>query len=63
MAPRKKEPALELGAIEADRQYRVKFRLPHAIGRTRFSPIHSYRIKGKLLTEIPVEKLSSVEAI
>lgn len=58
---RKKAQAVDLGAIEADRQYKVKFRLPHRRGRIMYSPIHNYTIKGKLLAEIPAEKLASVE--
>lgn len=53
----------EPSVIEADRVYKVKFRLPHASGRMKFSPIHSYRIKGSILAEIPAQKIASAEPI
>lgn len=50
------------GAIEADRVYKVKFRVPYVRGRTRFSPVHSYKIKGSVLSEIPPEAFEFTEA-
>lgn len=50
-------------AIETDRVYKVKFRLPHVRGRTRFSPVHSYTVKGSVLAEIPAEKIASAEPV
>ena len=57
-----RKKAVEPGAIEADRVYKVRFRLPHTVGRLKFSPLHSYKIKGRILAEIPAQKLASVEA-
>jgi len=50
-------------SIKSDRVYKVKFRLPHARGRTKFSPIHSYRIRGAILADIPAAKIASAEPI
>lgn len=64
MAQRKKagEPSVPQ-SFDPDRTYKVKFRLPHARGRTKFSPIHSYRIRGGVLAEIPSQKIASAEPI
>lgn len=60
MARKKAEEPI---SIEPDRMYRVRFKLPHAIGRTKFSPLHRYTVKGKLLTDVPEHKLASVEVV
>lgn len=63
MARKKADASGAPQTIEPDRFYRVKFRLPHAIGRMKFSPLHKYRLRGSVLTEIPVQKIASAEEL
>lgn len=47
--------------IDADAYYDMKVAAPHVSGRTRFSPLNGYRVKGYILKSIPAHKIASYE--
>jgi hypothetical protein len=54
-----KKPAGGSPAIEAEHDYRVAFAKPFVRGRQRFSPVHTYVLKGRVLAEIPADHVRS----
>jgi len=55
-------PIAELTNIDDDADYKVKMKLPHKWGRYLFSVLYSYRMKGKVVKEIPPEKIADISA-
>lgn len=47
------------GAIDADVEYIVRFRVPHDDGRLRYRPMTNYYMPGETLKKLPDDKILS----
>ncbi len=46
--------------FDADKEYRVKFKRYHKVGRMEFRPLHAYYMMGDALSALPQDKLGDI---
>jgi len=56
MSKAKSTPA----SFDADKEYRVKFKRYHKVGRKEFRPLHAYYMMGDAVSALPQDKIGAV---